>query len=135
MPKIFVDMGYFLALEIADDDNHTAATNHWRQLTRIPQDLFTTSYIFDEVVTFLNSRGAHAKAVQIGNRLLASTSIRLIYVDDTIFQSAWEYFRRHQDKRYSFTDCTSFIVMQQNGITTALSFDNHFTQAGFIKLP
>jgi predicted nucleic acid-binding protein len=33
------------------------------------------------------------------------------------------------------TDCISFIVMQKFGISTALAFDKHFTEAGFQKAP
>jgi predicted nucleic acid-binding protein len=42
---------------------------------------------------------------------------------------------KYQDKRYSLTDCISFVVMQQRGIQTALAFDQHFTQAGFQREP
>ena len=97
--------------------------------------LVTTSYVFDEVVTFLNSRGLHDKAVEVGNRLIQSPSVNLVHVDDDLFQSAWEYLQTHQDKTYSLTDCISFVLMGRLAITTALAFDQHFTQAGFERLP
>jgi predicted nucleic acid-binding protein len=33
------------------------------------------------------------------------------------------------------TDCISFIIMKEQGNESALSFDKHFTQAGFKVLP
>lgn len=39
------------------------------------------------------------------------------------------------DKDFSFTDCTSFIVMELLRINEAFSFDKHFDQYGFIRLP
>lgn len=86
-------------------------------------------------MTFFNSRGYHAKAVEVGNTLLHSPSTELILGDAALFDAGWRYFQQYQDKQYSLTDCISFVVMQQRGISTALAFDNHFTQAGFQKLP
>jgi predicted nucleic acid-binding protein len=38
------------------------------------------------------------------------------------------------DKNWSFTDCISFIVMEQEGLIDALTGDHHFEQAGFNAL-
>ena len=64
-----------------------------------------------------------------------SETVELIHVDETLFQLGWEYFRRHADKRYSLTDCISFVVMTNRQINDALTFDKHFVQAGFKKIP
>ncbi len=71
----------------------------------------------------------------MGNRLLESTDIELIEIDQTLFNQGWQYFQKHKDKSYSLTDCLSFIVMQQREIVTALTLDHHFLQAGFQILP
>ena len=91
--------------------------------------------MFDEVVTFFNSRGSHAKAVQVGFNRLHSPSTQLIHVDEALFYEGWAYFQQHHDKDYSLTDCISFVVMQRLGISTAFAFDQHFVQAGFTKEP
>jgi uncharacterized protein len=95
----------------------------------------TTSFIMDEALTFLSSRGLHAKAVDLGDRLLTSPSIQFVHVDESLFREAWQYLVRHRDKTYSLTDCTSFVLMQKRGIRAALTFDNHFAQAGFVTQP
>ena len=135
MNAVFVDTGYLLALEIANDQHHQAATRHWQGVVTALPRLVTTSYVFDEVVTFFNSRGAHAKAVQVGNNLLQSPSVPLIHIDTALFYEGWTYFQRHHDKDYSRTDCISFLVMQKLGVRTAFAFDRHFVQAGFTKEP
>jgi hypothetical protein len=38
------------------------------------------------------------------------------------------------DKEWGLIDCMSFIVMQDRGITEALTADDHFNQAGFKAL-
>jgi len=132
---LFIDTGYLLALELANDQNHSAAKQYWQSLLDALPPLITTSYVFDETVTFFNSRGYHAKAVEVGHNLLRSPSIQLIQVDETLFQEGWKIFQQHQDKRYSLTDCISFAIMRKLSIDTALAFDKHFRQAGFHLLP
>lgn len=135
MTTLFVDTGYLIALELANDQNHSKALQHWQRLKHALPPLVTTAYVFNEVVTFFNSRGHHAKAVTVGNSLLGSPSIEFVHVDESLFHAGWRYLRAHQDKRYSLTDCISFMVMEHSGITTALTFDKHFVQAGFQVLP
>jgi predicted nucleic acid-binding protein len=38
------------------------------------------------------------------------------------------------DKDWSLTDCISFVVMENQDITEALTADRHFVQAGFTAL-
>ena len=135
MKTLFLDTGYIIALETSDDQHHEAAVEHWRGLVKSLPQLVTTSYVFDEVVTFFNSRNRHAKAVEIGNRLLNSRSVRFIHVDESLFHESWFYFEQHKDKSYSLTDCVSFVVMKRLGIGTSLAFDKHFVQARFETLP
>jgi len=135
MNPVFLDTGYLIALELAGDQNHRAALKHWRSVIKSIPPLITTSYIFDEVVTFFNSRKHHAKAVEVGDRLLYSRSVQLIHVDEELFQAGWQYFQKHKDKEYSLTDCISFVVMKKLGIYAAFAFDKHFNQAGFKRQP
>ena len=135
MSAVFLDTGYVLALELSNDQNHRVAAKHWRSMKKRLPALVTTSYVFDEVVTYFNSRGHHAKAVEVGNRLLTSPSVQFVQVDEGLFRESWRYFQQHQDKDYSLTDCISFVVMKRAGIETAFAFDQHFTQAAFKKVP
>ena len=66
---------------------------------------------------------------------MQSPSIEFIHVDEALFYEGWQYLQKHADKAYSLTDCISFVVMKQRRIKTALTFDRHFVQAGFEKLP
>ena len=88
-----------------------------------------------EAVTFINSRGRHSEVVSVGNMLLTSPSVHMIYVDESLLMEGWDYFKRHSDKRYSLVDCVSFVVMQKYDIYTAYAFDRDFIQAGFIIEP
>ena len=63
--------------------------------------------------------------------LMDSAAVGSVWLDMDHKLSAWEYFVRHGDKGYSFTDCTSFILMKEMKLTHCLAFDKHFEQAGF----
>ena len=135
MRRVFADAGFMVALEVRTDQHHVAAQAQWKQVQAERWQLFTTSYVLDEAVTFLNSRGGHNRAVRLGEHLLHSPEVAFIHVDEALLEAAWRYFRRHSDKRYSLTDCVSFIVMEREGLREVLTFDHHFEQAGFMPLP
>lgn len=136
MTSCFLDTSYLIALEASDDQHHQAARRHWRKevVASLPL-IITTSYVFDEVVTFFNSRGRHAKAVEIGQRLQTSAAVEIVHVTQELFNAGWLLFQERSDKRYSLTDCISFVVMERRQIENALAFDRHFEQAGFRLLP
>lgn len=132
--KVFLDTGYLIALEDADDENHSAAIMHREGLWEMPS-LTTTSYIVDEVVTFFNVRGQHTKAVELGQMMLSSSSVRMIHVSEDLLVQGFDLLLRRSDKRYSLTDCISFVVMRELEIMTAFAFDKHFKQEGFVREP
>lgn len=130
---LFLDSGFLIALNAADDQYHAHAVDHWRLIGRTR--LLTTTYIVDEVVTFFNSRGRHSKAVAIGNLLITSGWVELLHVDEDLFRAGWEYLVKHADKQYSLTDCISFVTMHKMGLQEALTSDGHFQQAGLRRVP
>src|SRR5258707_14591880 len=99
MKALFLDTGYLIALEAADDQHHKEALRHWKSFAKHRPRLVTTSYVFDEVVTFFNSRGRHSKAVELGRLLLESASIRFFHIDLDLFEAGWQYFQSRPDKR------------------------------------
>jgi len=131
MKAYFADTSFWLALELNDDQNHEKALKYWQSLIKTTFAIVTTSYVFDEVVTYLNNRNHHEKAIEVGENLLLSPTIELIHVDENLFFEGWTMLRQRQDKRYSLTDCVSFVVMRQKDLEISLTFDRHFSQAGF----
>lgn len=131
MKRFFVDTSFWIALELSDDQNHRTALKFWSSIDLETVRLITTSYVLDESVTFLNSRQAHRNAVQLGESILLSHYIELIHVDLDTFFEGWEMFKTYDDKKFSLTDCISFVVMKHQGLQDALSFDSDFEQSGF----
>jgi predicted nucleic acid-binding protein len=128
---LFVDSGFWIALEADDDQHHADAVACWTRLAGQHPLLVTTTYVLDETATFFSRRGRHAKAVQLGDYLLGSSSVEVVHEDPDLFRDAWALFASRDDQRYSLTDCVSFVVMQQRGLTQVLGFDRHFQHFGY----
>lgn len=92
-----------------------------------------SDYIFDETITTVLSATSHRTAVMVGEFILSSKIIETIRVDESINQKAWDFFRKHADKVFSFTDCTSFVVMKELRVNRYFSFDDDFRKAGFLE--
>lgn len=132
MTKLFVDSSFWIALELSDDQNHEIAHSLWNSLDLSKSHFVTTTYVLDESVTFLNSRGAHQNAVSLGDGLLLSPRIDLVHVDEDLFFEGWSSFKKFSDKDFSLTDCISFVVMGCDELSTALTFDSDFEKAGSV---
>jgi predicted nucleic acid-binding protein len=83
---------------------------------------------------------AFAKAVVKPHALSAIQRIRRLPMFDVVayspavFQAGFDLFAARPDKDWSLTDCISFAVMTEHGLTDALTADHHFEQAGFRAL-
>ncbi len=61
--------------------------------------------------------------------------IKIVHVTAEVEDGAWEIFKTYNDKDFSFTDSASFYLMKELKIQNAFTFDNHFSQLGFNRLP
>jgi predicted nucleic acid-binding protein len=130
---MFVDTGAWYALPDEDDANHHAAVKFKDSLVH---PLMTSNYIVDEVLTLARNRLSHKVAVEIGQKLWDESIANLIRATPQDEKRAWEIFVKYRDKAFSFTDCTSFALMERVGMTEVFAFDEHFKQYGnFIVLP
>ena len=128
---IFVDTSAWFAASVPNDDYHSHA-RAW--LGQNAEPLVTTDYVLDELVTLLKSRGEFQRAVSLGEEILHERIARLEWVTPADVEDAWDVFRRFRDKRWSFTDCTSRVVMERLSLSTAFAFDEHFRQFGNVTV-
>jgi len=128
---IFVDTSGWFASTVAEDIHHERATAWWRQNT---QGLLTTDHVVDETLTLLKARDQLPVALSLGQRLFEGQIARLYHVTEADLQEGWRAVRRYADKDWSFTDCTSKIVMDKLGLTQAFAFDQHFQQFGSVTI-
>lgn len=132
MEPIFVDTGAWYAYINAKDPDHFKVREF---LDSFEEKLVTSSYIFDEIITLVLARLGHEKAVKVGEVLLNPKVVELVRVGAADEWSAWQLFQQRSDKMYSFTDCTSFVLMRRLKLAKALTLDEHFAQEGFEVVP
>jgi predicted nucleic acid-binding protein len=130
MKKIFIDTNAFIALYFKKDQFHHIATNIHRELLK-NNDYVTSNYVIDETITGLVMKSSHADAVEFFEDIKKSTFIDIIYINDTLEHDSFNLFKKLSDKEFSFTDCTSFLIMKHFKIKTAFTNDHHFEQMGF----
>ncbi|MGD9637048.1 MAG: type II toxin-antitoxin system VapC family toxin [Pirellulales bacterium] len=128
---IFVDTGAWFAVFSRRDVSHSAATTFIRSIV---EPLVTTDYVVDETLTLLRVRGERRRAIAFGDRVLNGGWAGIVRVDESDFAAAWTLFRSFQDKDWSFTDCTSRVVMERLNVQTAFAFDEHFRQFGNVNV-
>ena len=142
MPNlVFIDTWGWLALGHRRDARHREINALYKELRYGGVYIYTTDYVFDEVMTLLFRREAFEEAVRFMEgifRVVEAGQLIVERITSDRFASAWRLRKRLQDKpKVSFTDLTSMIVMKERGIKDALTEDEHFIQVGmgFRRLP
>ncbi|MBO3755186.1 MAG: PIN domain-containing protein [Candidatus Brockarchaeota archaeon] len=136
--RLFIDTSAFIALVNEDDGEHVSALDYREKIRRgeTPfRALYTSNYILDEVFTMLRLKLSHQASVTFGENVKRSKILRVLRVTSEVEEAAWAIFKKYGDKDFSFTDCTSFALMEREAISTAFTFDQHFQQYGFQTVP
>lgn len=129
--QIFVDTLFVVALINQRDQYHQRAAELADRLEGYP--LLTTDAVLLEIGNAL-ARGYKNEAVEIIEEFFASDEVEIVRLTRELFEKAFTLYKSHKDKGWGLVDCISFVVMKQAGVSQALTFDQHFVQAGFQAL-
>lgn len=132
--EVFVDTSGFYAMLVKRDDAHADVTALMRKARRLKWNFICTDYILDETATLLKARGLKHLLVGFFDSILHSQACRIEWTDSERFLATAEFFLKHADQGWSFTDCLSFLVMRELNLKKALTKDTHFREAGFEAL-
>jgi predicted nucleic acid-binding protein len=136
MTGLFVDTAGWGNLVDISQPYHAEAATIYRTAKQQRREIVTTNYILTEVVALLTSplRIPRPQIITFITGLKISPFVEIVHVDPTLDAQAWHLLTQRQDKAWSLVDCASFVLMQQRTISEALTTDQHFEQAGFIRL-
>ena len=127
----FADTFFYLALVNPQDGEHRLAVSTAAALTG---PVITTQWVLVEVADALCSAANRHRFLALLELLIADSRVEIVPVSEELFERGLALYRQRTDKDWSFTDCTSFAVMKDRGITNALTADQHFRQAGYNAL-
>jgi predicted nucleic acid-binding protein len=131
MKALFADAFYFVACLNRADQHHEKAAFF---ASRSPQSIVTTAWILTEVADAFAASSARDKIAGFVAALEGDANTKIVPATQSLFHRGLERYAARPDKSWTLTDCISFIAMEDEGITEALTGDHHFSQAGFEPL-
>jgi uncharacterized protein len=131
MTPVFADTFFFLALINPRDGAHPAAV---AAANRRQGPLLTTAWILTEVADGLAGTADRHLMHGILAGIDQEPHDMVVPASQELFERGLRLYIARPDKKWSLTDCISFVVMQEHNIVEALTADHHFEQAGFVAL-
>ena len=135
MKRIFVDTAGWMSMADRNDRLHKKTVQVRDGWLRRGGILVTSDYVMDETLTLSRIRLGIDAAEKWWGQVSESPRLKMEWINGERAEKARGWFFRWRDKTFSFTDCTSFVVMRELRLKKALTGDRHFVEAGFEILP
>jgi predicted nucleic acid-binding protein len=129
---VFADTGYWVAVLDPKDRLHEKARQASIALGKFR--ILTTEMVLGELLAALSKVPLRPFAIRGVEAIRSNPNVEVVPQTSLQFVSAFESYRSIDDKEWSLTDCASFVLMRERGLTQALAHDHHFEQAGFVAL-
>lgn len=134
MRKVFADTCYWVALLNPREALHQKAQFVSKQIH--PCFTITSEMVLTELFNSLAGKGEQLRgiATKLTETLSQNPNCEIVPQTSLGFRNAVRLYKERPDKEWGLTDCASFLIMKEKGITEALTHDQHFVQAGFKAL-
>jgi len=136
LPPVFIDTAGWASFFVESEPRHELAGALIRSIRNYGRPAITTNYVLAELSALLISplHVFHSRRLEFVDRIRRAPWIEVVHIDVDLDERSWAFMAQHQDKDYSLVDCSSFLVMDDRGISAAITTDRHFEQAGFQSL-
>jgi predicted nucleic acid-binding protein len=128
MKRVFGDAFFFLALLSERDAAHQKARCICSEQ---PLRILTTQWVLAEVADGMARSDYRRQFISFARQLADAPHLEILPASSENFERGLARYCQRPDKQWSLTDCISFVVMEDEGLTEALTGDHHFEQAGF----
>lgn len=126
----FADTWFWVALINKREPGHQVA----RALQKkVGDNIVTSQLVMIEFMAHCSRLGPFLRdsCCQLVKQLDTGPIQVVPFSEDLYLRAFQTYEQVSQDKHWSLIDCASFHIMDDQGISLALTEDHHFTQAGF----
>jgi len=127
----FADTGYYLGLVNPRDALHERAVELSRSVVG---PVVTTAWVIQDLADGLSAPKLRAAFLRVFEAIEDDPATIVVEFDPDLWRRGLSLFAQRPDKGWSLTDCISFVVIADRGLTEALTGDHHFEQAGFLAL-
>jgi uncharacterized protein len=131
MKRLFADTYCWLAYLNPKDGGHAHAS---RWLERVQTGIVSTEWILLEVADAMSDPKNRNAAAEFIRAVRADSGMTILGYDRVLHERGFALYASRPDKAWSLTDCISFVAMEMEDLTEALTGDRHFEQAGFVAL-
>lgn len=128
---VFIDTGAWIAIADRNDQYAKEAGPIYTELILKRKQLVTSDLVLAETYNLLLRTIGNKATISFSQKLTTIPFLKVIAITQFDMERAWNILEKYSDKDFSFTDCTSFGLMERLKIKSAFSFDYHFIQFGF----
>ncbi len=131
--SVFVDTSALYALLVSTEEDHEAAVTALARLVKAKRSLLTSNYVLLETAAVLQHRFGLPPVRDLEDHLMPL--LRVAWVSGETHQRALERLFRTNRRELSLVDCSSFEIMDAEGIQDAFAFDSDFATEGYRAVP
>jgi len=136
LKPVFIDTIGWAHLFLRTEPFHSLVVESVSHALQAGGSLVTSNYVLAELSALFLSplRVSRPLRLKLLAQIRSTPWVEIVHVDAGLDSIAWDYLISRADKDFTLADCTSFVIMERYGLTTALTNDRHFEQAAFARL-
>ena len=127
--KVFIDTGAFIAFFVKEEITHQKVMEKYQQYKQQRALFLTSDYILDELYTRLMydfGKNITQQKIRTLAQSIEKEELKILNVDEIIFEKATEVFLRFAEHKISFTDATTYVLCKNFAIDEIFTLDKDF---------